>query len=265
MKNETGTWHYGLMAEHWGEHLQDASELSYFKKEIARFGQPVLDLACGAGRLLVPLLESKIEIDGCDVSRDMLDQCRRRAVEKGFNPNLYEQPMHALNLQARYKTIYICDSFDLAGNRENGLATLQRCYEHLQDDGALLLNIQAEYALRESWERWMPENRAHLPQPWPKRGSRRIAADGSETITYFRRVDLDPLEQTYTVQVRLEKWVAGERVATEEYTLRGNMYFKNELLFMMQLAGFRDVTVYGDYSDEPATAEHSEINFVAIK
>jgi hypothetical protein len=37
------------------------------------------------------------------------------------------------------------------------------------------------------------------------------------------------------------------------------------LLFMMQLAGFRDITVYGDYSDLPATAEHSEINFVAIK
>ncbi|MFN2116679.1 MAG: hypothetical protein ACK2T1_03260, partial [Candidatus Promineifilaceae bacterium] len=80
-----------------------------------------------------------------------------------------------------------------------------------------------------------------------------------------RRLDLDPLDQTYTMQVRLEIWVTGERVATEEYTLRGNMYSKNELLFMMQLAGFRDITVYGDYSDEPGTAEHSEINFVAIK
>ena len=67
------------------------------------------------------------------------------------------------------------------------------------------------------------------------------------------------------MQVRLEKWFAGELVATEEYTLRGNMYFKNELLFMMQLAGFRDVTIFGGYSDEPATAEHGEINFVAIK
>ena len=111
----------------------------------------------------------------------------------------------------------------------------------------------------------MPENRAHLPQPWPEKGSRRVATDGSETIIYFRRVDLDPLEQTYTVQVRLEKWVTEERVANEVYTLCGNMYSKNELLFMMQLAGFRDITVYGDYSAESATAEHSEINFVAIK
>jgi SAM-dependent methyltransferase len=265
MTDETGTWHYGLMAEHWGEHLQDAPELPYFEKEIARFGQPVLDLACGAGRLLLPLLESKIEVDGCDMSRDMLDQCRLRAAEKGLNPNLYKQPMYTFKLQRKYRTIYICDSFDLAGSRDNGLATLQRCYEHLHDGGALLLNIQAEYASRASWEQWLPENRAHLPQPWPEKGSRRVAADGSETIAYFRRLDLDPLDQTYTMQVRLEKWVTGERVATEVYTLSGNMYSKNELLFMMQLAGFRDITVYGDYSDESATAEHSEINFVAIK
>jgi len=265
MTNEISTWHYGLMAEYWGEYIKDTPELPYFKKEIARFGQPVLDLACGTGRLLLPLLESKIVVDGCDISHDMLDQCRRRAVEKGFNTNLFEQPMHAFNLQGKYKTIYICDSFDLAGSRENGLVALHCCYQHLHVGGALLLNIQAEYMSRESWERWLPENRVYLPQPWPEEGSRRVAADGSETVTYFRRIDLDPLEQTYIGQVRLEKWVAGERIAAEEYTLRGNMYFKNELLSMMQLAGFHDITVYGDYSDEPVTAEHNEINFVAIR
>jgi 2-polyprenyl-3-methyl-5-hydroxy-6-metoxy-1,4-benzoquinol methylase len=32
----------------------------------------VLDVACGSGRLLLPLLRAGIDIDGCDISGDML-------------------------------------------------------------------------------------------------------------------------------------------------------------------------------------------------
>jgi hypothetical protein len=65
--------------------------------------------------------------------------------------------------------------------------------------------------------------------------------------------------------VRLEKWVAGESVASEEYALRGNMYLKPELLLMLHVAGFREIAVYGDYTDDPATADNDELVFVAQK
>ena len=39
----------------------------------------------------------------------------------------------------------------------------------------------------------------------------------------------------------------------------------NEVLLMLQAAGFRDITLYGDYTGHPATAESEEINFVALK
>ncbi|MEJ2600970.1 MAG: hypothetical protein P8Z00_21740, partial [Anaerolineales bacterium] len=69
----------------------------------------------------------------------------------------------------------------------------------------------------------------------------------------------------YVRQVRLEKWISGEKVASEEYTLRGNMYLKNEVLLMLRVAGFREISVRGDYSEETATAAHDELNFMAIK
>ncbi len=78
-------------------------------------------------------------------------------------------------------------------------------------------------------------------------------------------LDVDPLEQSYTRQVRLEKWFNGKLAASEEYTLREDIYFKNELLLMLKVAGFREITVHGDYTDEPPTADHEELVFTAIR
>ena len=251
------------MAERWAESDDNTPELPFFLRQIARFGQPVLDLACGTGRLLLPLLRAGIDIDGCDLSEDMLYHCRKKAVSESFNPRLYTQSMHAFDLPRRYKTIYLCDSFGLSGSRDNDLETLRRCHAHLMDNGALLVNIQAEYTSSEDWNQWSSENRPALPEPWPEEGSRRVASDGSEHVSRFRTVQVDPLEQSFTRQVRLEKWEAGKLVTSEEYALRGNTYLKPELLLMLKVAGFREIAVYGDYTDKPATPEHRELIFIA--
>jgi SAM-dependent methyltransferase len=265
MTDDPVVWHYGLMAEYWAEFNNDAPELPFFQQQIARFGQPVLDVACGTGRVLVPLLRAGTDVDGCDISADMLQQCRGKAAREGLQPQLYHQPMHALDLPRRYRTIYICDSFGLAGSRQKDLETLRRCHAHLTEGGALLLNIQAEYAAPEDWELWSSAKRQTLPEPWPEEGRRRLLADGSELVDRFRTVHFDPLEQSMTRQVRLEKWSAGQLVASEQYTLRGNIYFRNELLLMLRITGFGEVAVRGDYGDGPATAEHREIVFIAVR
>lgn len=257
-------WHYGLMAERWAEFNTDAPETPFFLKAIQRFGQPALDVACGTGRVLLTLLQAGVDIDGCDFSADMLSHCRRKATLAGFHPQLTAQSMHALDLPRKYKTIYICDSFGLAGSRDNDLEALRRCHAQLEDGGALLLNIQSEYTSPEAWGLWTSEGRKTLPEAWPASSPRR-AADGSEHSGIFRTIDVDPLEQTYTRQVRLEKRRAGELIAAEEYTLRGNTYFKPEVLLMLKVAGFSEITVTGDYTDAPATAESKEIVFTAVK
>lgn len=263
--NEPQIWHYGLMAERWAAFNAAAPEAPFFLDVIARSGQPALDLACGAGRVLLPLLRAGVDIDGCDFSADMLRHCRARAASEGFEPNLYAQPMHAIALPRIYRTIYICDSFGLAGSLENDLETLRCCYAHLAEGGTLALNIEAEYTDPTMWALWLVEQRQKLPQPWPEGGRGRLAPDGSEHIGRFRILALDPLEQTITRQVRLEKWQDGAIVAAEEYTLRGRMYFRDELLLMLRLAGFRDITVCGDYTAEPASAEHRQLVFTAVR
>lgn len=258
-------WHYGLMAERWAEFVTDTPQLAYLQASIERFGQPVLDLACGAGRLLLPLARNGVDIDGCDLSGDMLKHCRRKAEAEGLRPQLYEQPMNDFQLPRLYRTIYLCDSFGLAGSRENDLATLRCCHRHLQPGGAIVMNIQADYNSAEVWALWQREGRRALPQPWPEAAPRRAASDGSEHSARFRMVDVDPLAQTYTRQVRLEKWLRGERLALEEYTLRGNLYLACEVRLMLQVAGFSDITLQGDYADQTATPDSAELVFTALK
>ena len=181
MTDEPQIWHYGLMAERWAKSINDTPELVFYEKQIEKFGQPVLDVACGTGRLLLALLRAGIDMDGCDLSKDMLQFCRQRVQQEGFHAHLMEQPMHAFQSPRTYKTIYVCDSFGLAGSREKDLETLRCCYGHLESGGALIFNIQAEYADPGTWQLWLEENRQHLPQAWPQEGSRRVAADGVRT------------------------------------------------------------------------------------
>ena len=78
-------------------------------------------------------------------------------------------------------------------------------------------------------------------------------------------LSVDPLEQSIVRQVRIEKWVSGKMVSSQEYTQHRTMYLPNEMLLMLQVAGFREITVRSDYADKPATPDSKELIFTALK
>jgi SAM-dependent methyltransferase len=92
------TWHQGLVAKWWSEFKHDGPEIAYFQGFIQDGGEPALDLGCGTGRLLLPYLRAGLDVDGCDVSADMLALCSEQAAREGLSPTLYEQAMHELDL-----------------------------------------------------------------------------------------------------------------------------------------------------------------------
>jgi SAM-dependent methyltransferase len=266
MRNEPETWHYGLVARWWAEfNTADPEELAFYQGFVARDGQPALDLACGTGRLLLPLLRAGLDVDGCDLSPDMLAQCREQAAREGVAPQLSAQAMHALALPRTYRTIFICDSFGLGGRRDHDAETLRRCYRHLAPGGALVFSQYLPYANTAEWASWPPAQRQPLPQPWPERGDRRRAANGDELETRVRLVALDPLAQRRTLQIRASLWRDGRMVAEEESTLQESLYFRNELQLMLAQAGWTDITIYRGYSGEVATADDTMLAFVARK
>ena len=78
-------------------------------------------------------------------------------------------------------------------------------------------------------------------------------------------VDLDPLEQLATYEMRAGMWREGELVQEEEHTLHISFYFKNELLLMLERAGFTDIVAHGDHREEAPTKDSDFIIFVAKK
>lgn len=55
------------------------------------------------------------------------------------------------------------------------------------------------------------------------------------------------------------------RIAQEEKTLQERLYFKNELLMLLEQAGFQDIIVHGNYTEAEATAAHGVLVFIARK
>jgi SAM-dependent methyltransferase len=258
------TWHYGLVARYWAEFNEGGDDINYYRQFIEESGQPALDLACGTGRVLLPLLRAGLDVDGCDISADMLAYTRQKAEVEGLSPGLYRQAMHELDLPRRYRTIIIPGSFGLGGDRRLDREALRRIYDHLEPGGLLVFDHDPPYTDRDGWLLWLPEERSKLPGQWPA-PHLRPTADGSELAMVARVVDIDPLEQLMYLEARLELWRDGQLAQVEEHPLRGCMYFKPELLLMLECIGFQDVRVYGAYRREAATPADKNLVYAACR
>jgi hypothetical protein len=102
-----------------------------------------------------------------------------------------------------------------------------------------------------------------LPEAARPPRERRRASDGADYALSSRVVDLDPLEQHVTLEIHAEKWLGDTLEAEEDHLLDIGLYFKNELLLMLETAGFEDVVVQGDHNDAAPTGSDEFLVFVA--
>jgi SAM-dependent methyltransferase len=258
------TWHYGLVARWWAEFNLDGPEIDWFRPFVEA-GEPALDAACGTGRLLVPYLHAGLDVDGSDISPDMLERVRERCEREALpEPRLYAQALHELDLPRHYRTVIVCGGFGIGGQREHDVEALRRLHEHLEPGGTLVLDRVLPHA-DPTWRLWGKDEREELPRPWRDSGDRRTLGDGSELELRGRVVDVDPLEQCVTREIRALLWRDGEVVSEAQHVLKELFYFRYELELLLERTGFVDIEVRAALSDRPPTSDDDFVVFIARK
>src|SRR2546425_573503 len=84
-----------------------AFDHEFYLARVRAAGGPVLDLCCGTGRLLLPMLETGADVDGVDLHPGMLARARARAAAQGFHPTLLAADMADFTMPRRYASVFI--------------------------------------------------------------------------------------------------------------------------------------------------------------
>ena len=100
----------GLMAQAWDVFRGDTStweDRLFYLKIIQQYGQPVLDVGCGTGRLLLDYLAQGLDVDGVDISPEMLALCRHKAGALGLAPALVRSQLRVVSLPLHHERCFL--------------------------------------------------------------------------------------------------------------------------------------------------------------
>lgn len=99
---------------------------------------PVLDVACGTGRILLPCLKAGVDVEGLDLFAGMLARLREKASASDLAPILHQADMAKFSLPRRYALIMIpFNAFPHNLTTDDQLSCLRACRDHLQPGGLL--------------------------------------------------------------------------------------------------------------------------------
>ena len=135
----------GLKARAWDALRGDTSswdDRAFFLEVTKELGEPVLDVGCGTGRILLDFLALGIDIDGVEISPDMLAILRAKADAAGLDVarRIHEASMATMDLGRTYRLILVpSSSFQLLIDPADAAAAMRRFHEHLEPGGTLVM------------------------------------------------------------------------------------------------------------------------------
>jgi SAM-dependent methyltransferase len=214
----------------------------------------VLELACGTGRVLLPLARQGATVTGLDISPHMLAVARRKLAaetpEVQAPVTLVEGDMSEFSLPNAYGLILIpYRAFQALLTRADQRGCLECCAKHLLPDGRLVINVF------HPWLSKLPAQRSAEPDEY-------VGPDG-ETVKVVSRVQFDFAEQSLTSRISYEITSSAGEPRAHEHVLRLRYFFRLEMEWMLEACGFEVEALYGDFERSPFTAESPEMVFVA--
>jgi ubiquinone/menaquinone biosynthesis C-methylase UbiE len=237
----------GLMAEAWDVFRGDTSNWAdrhFYLAAIQKYGQPVLDVGCGTGRLLLDYLQQGIDIDGVDNSPAMLAICQRKAENLGLKPALYEQYVERLEISRKYQTILVpSSSLQLIIELKAVQQAMKRLYVHLLPGGVMIASMMTLWKDGE---------------PLESQGERTAVRE--EDGVKFRQVArsrFDPMSECEHTEDLYQK-IIGEKVVAEEVHQRSpatRSYTQSQIKEVFEQAGFQNLQLFSEFTFETVRPE----------
>jgi SAM-dependent methyltransferase len=132
--------------------------LDFYRRQIVRYGEPALELACGSGRLTIPLAAAGIHVTGLDSSEAMLKLATVKAAERGVQFPVVHGDMRSFHLGQAFKFIFVpAQSLTHLQKREEIEACFACVRRHLAEEGRFLVelfNSSVKVLARDSAQRY---------------------------------------------------------------------------------------------------------------
>jgi ubiquinone/menaquinone biosynthesis C-methylase UbiE len=235
--------YYGMMAEFWDLLRGDTStweDRFFYLDLIKKYGQPVLDVGCGTGRILLDFMQQDVDIDGIDNSPDMLARLEEKAARLQLRPRVYQQEMHNLSLPRRYQVILVpSSSFQLLLDPTFPPQAMRCFFQHLVPGGVLVMPFMTL---------WVPgepvENQFTTEVTRPEDGA---------TIRKSSQTRFDPQTHLEHTIDRYEVIRDGEVIASEEHrqSPATRSYTQQQARVLYEEAGFDNIQMLHGFTFAP--------------
>lgn len=256
-----------LQADHpWGDaqlaRLYDLfsfdGDLPLYLELAQRQGGRVLEVACGSGRVLVPLARAGYDVVGVDASPHMLALAQGKLDAEGLEADLVRADMRDFDLgQTDFDlAIVAVKSFAYLTEVDEQLASLERIRTHLRPGGLLAIDLMHP-ALD-----WLSAQRGSmrddLLQHVPDKGftlsrvESVVSTDLTRQVRVIRSIYESVDDDGKVIDKRFVEW-----------SYRWLHRFEAEHL--LYRAGFEVEAVYGGYHREPLTTASSTMLFLATR
>lgn len=226
-------------------------DIEYYLDRLQSCSGRVLEAAVGSGRMLIPLLEAGLVVDGIDYSPAMLASCQKRCEERNVKPMLYQGELQNFALPHKYDAIIIpTGSFCLIENREDSINALKCFYEHLNPGGRVIIDLI------------LPERME-------------IGTISTSTFTFpsgdvitveDKLVEFNMIHQYSVSFLKYEKWREGALIQSELQRFALRWYGNEEFKLVLESIGFSDIVCSTDYVYGKQPADGSQIfTFEAVR
>jgi SAM-dependent methyltransferase len=204
-------------------------------KEAHGAGLPVLELACGTGRVAIPIAREGVRVVGLDVTPAMLDRAREKSANFA-NVCWVEGDMRSFALEDRFGLVYIpARSFQHLLTVEDQLSCLRCIHQHLAPGGRLAIDIFNPDIV--AIAQWMTSKRGGLQS----HVRQREGAVRWETRAY--KTARQEVDTTFIDEVLSDEGAVMSRIYRD---LKLRYTFRYEMEHLLLRSGFEIEALFGD-------------------